>query len=182
RVAAPVSLVDLAPTVLELAGLDCDAIAGPGDGVSLAPALRPDAVAPSHPIVSEYHAEGVQAPAAMIRAGAHKLSVSLQDPDLLYDLASDPRELRDLAGSAAAEPVIQALRAELDRRLDLRAIDGLVRASQRERHLIARAMRQGAPTPWDHEPRFDAAAQYIRNREDMYELQRRARLESRSVD
>ena len=56
------------------------------------------AAAPDHPVVSEYHAEGVQAPSAMIRSGAHKLIVSLEDPDLLYDLACGsagaPRPLR----------------------------------------------------------------------------------------
>ncbi|MGH2913785.1 MAG: choline-sulfatase [Solirubrobacteraceae bacterium] len=178
RVAAPVSLADFAPTVLELAGLEADAIAGTGDGVSLVGALGPSGRQPTHPVLSEYHAEGVQAPSAMIRSGANKLIVSLQDPDLLYDLEADPRELRNIAADPAAGPVIERLRAELERRLDLHAIDARVRDSQRERHLIARAMRQGAATSWDHEPRFDAATQYIRNRADMYELQRRARLDS----
>jgi len=181
RVTQPVSLVDFAPTVLELAGLVVDAIAGPGDGVSLAGALSSGS-APPHPVVSEYHAEGVQAPAAMVRAGAHKLIVSLEDPDLLYDLDADPRELRDLSGAAESAAVIASLRAELERRLDLAEIGERVRASQRERFLVSRALRQGRPTPWDHEPTYDAAAMYIRNREDMYELQRRARLDSVTPD
>jgi choline-sulfatase len=177
RVAEPVSLADFAPTVLELAGLEADAIAGPGDGVSLAGALSGGA-APRHPVVSEYHAEGVQAPAAMVRSGPHKLIVSLEDPDLLYDLSADPLELRDLSGAPESAAVIAALRAELQARLDLADIGERVRASQRERFLVSRALRQGRPTPWDHVPTYDAAAMYIRNREDMYELQRQARLDS----
>jgi choline-sulfatase len=181
RVTGPVSLVDFAPTVLELAGLDPDAIAGTGDGVSLAPALHGGA-SPPHPVVSEYHAEGVRAPSAMIRSGAHKLIVSLEDPDVLYDLAEDPRELHDRAGDPDSGLVAADLRQELHRRLDLPDIDRQVRHSQRERRLVSAAMRQGRPTAWDFEPEYDAGRQYIRNREDMYELQRRARLDSRTPD
>ena len=177
RVTAPVSLADFAPTVLEMAGLAHDAIAGPGDGVSLADGLAGGS-APQHPVISEYHAEGVQAPAAMVRSGAHKLIASLQDPDLLYDLSADPLELRDLSGAPESAPVIAALRAELAGRLDLADIGERVRSSQRERFLVSRALRRGRPTAWDHVPSYDAAAMYIRNREDMYELQRRARLDS----
>jgi len=179
RVGRPVSLVDFAPTVLELAGLGTDAIAGEGDGVSLADAIGggPDAV-PARPVVSEYHAEGVQAPSAMVRSGRHKLIVSREDPDLLYDLEADPLELTDVSGSAEGAPVVARLRAELERRLDLEDIDARVRASQRERFLVSRALGQGRPTSWDYDPPYDAATRYIRNREDMYELQRRARLDS----
>jgi choline-sulfatase len=172
RVASPASLLDFAPTVLELAGLPADAVAGAGDGVSLAGG------GVDHPVISEYHAEGVQAPSAMIRSGSHKLIVSLEDPDLLYDLDADPAELHDLSGSASAAAVRDVLHAELARRLDLSDIDERVRVSQRERRLISRALRRGKPPAWDYQPPVDAGRQYIRNRADMYELQRQARLDS----
>src|ERR1700761_1629189 len=177
RVTQPVSLADFAPTVLELAGLPVDAIAGAGDGVSLAGAVA-GGDAPEHPVISEYHAEGVQAPSAMVRSGAHKLIVSLEDPDLLYDLQADPRELTDISAAPESAAVVARLRGELEQRLDLAEIGERVRVSQGERFLVSRALRQGRPTAWDHEPTYDAAAMYIRNREDMYELQRRARLDS----
>jgi choline-sulfatase len=177
RIAEPVSLVDFAPTVLELAGLSADAIAGEGDGVSLAGAIEGGG-ATARPVLSEYHAEGVQAPAAMVRSGRHKLIASRQDPDLLYDLEIDPQELTDLSAQPGMDGVLASLHAELERRLDLDDIGARVRVSQRERLLVSRALRQGRPTPWDHEPSYDAALRYIRNREDMYELQRRARLDS----
>jgi choline-sulfatase len=169
RVSGPVSLLDVAPTLLELAGLDADAIAGIGDGESLlSPRVRP--------VISEYHAEGVQAPSAMIRSGNEKMIVSLQDPDLLFDLAADPLELHRLH---AQEPV---LREALESQLNLRDIDRRVRASQRERHLISAALHRGVPPAWDHQPHVDAAAQYVRNRDDLYALQRRARLDSGDPD
>ncbi|MGI8711919.1 MAG: choline-sulfatase [Solirubrobacteraceae bacterium] len=170
RVSEPVSLVDVAPTLLELAGLD--------DGVTNAPArslLRPG----GRPVISEYHAEGVQAPSAMIRWGAAKLIVSLEDPDLRYDLAADPLELEDRSGEAE---LVTGLRDQLAARLDLADVDRRVRVSQRERRLVSAALRRGHYTPWDHQPEVDASRQYVRNRDDLYELQRRARLDSGDPD
>ena len=163
RVAEPVSLLDVAPALLELAGL--------GSGASLLSA-RPDA-----PVVSEYHAEGVQAPSVMIRSGRHKLIVSGEDPDLLYDLESDPLELHNLAEDGASAEIRERLREQLSARFDLDELDRRVRTSQRERRLVSDALRNGRYTSWDYEPPADAASQYVHNRDDLYELQRRARLE-----
>lgn len=169
RESAPVSLVDVAPTLLELAGLDVDAIAGEGDGESL---LSPRA----RPVISEYLGEGVQAPSAMVRSGDDKLIVSLEDPDLLFDLSADPQELQPRDASTTA------LREELERVLDLDDVDRRVRASQRERHLISAALHRGKAPVWDHQPQVDASLQYVRNRDDLYALQRRARLDSGDPD
>jgi choline-sulfatase len=169
RVSTPVSLLDVTPTLLELAGLPLDALAGSGDGESLLSARV-------RPVISEYHGEGVHAPSAMIRSRDEKLIVSLQDPDLLFDLAADPLEL---ASRQAEEP---ALREALESELDLRDIDRRVRVSQRERHLISAALHRGRPPAWDHQPVVDASVQYVRNRDDIYALQRRARLDSGDPD
>jgi choline-sulfatase len=169
RAAAPVSLLDVAPTLLQLAGLAPDAVAGSGDGESL---LSPR----GRPVVSEYHGEGVQAPSAMVRSGDEKLIVSLEDPDLLFDLAADPLELQNLPRDAPL------LREALESALNLRDIDRRVRASQRERHLISAALHRGRAPVWDHQPVVDAGVQYVRNRDDLYALQRRARLDSGDPD
>jgi choline-sulfatase len=183
RVSEPVSLVDVAPTLLSLAGVEAGGLQF--DGVDLAGSLGgagpagvggAGSAAPGHPVISEYHAEGVRAPSAMVRAGDHKLIVSLEDPDLLYDLGSDPRELADLSGSRP--DLVASLRAALAGRLDLPEIDRRVRVSQRERRLVSSALRQGRYTSWDYQPQVDATTQYVRNREDLYELQRRARLDA----
>ncbi|MBV9416660.1 MAG: choline-sulfatase, partial [Solirubrobacterales bacterium] len=61
RVSSPVSLLDLAPTLLELAGVDSAGVAM--DGVSLVDALRCSPSSSPGPVISEYYAEGVNAPA-----------------------------------------------------------------------------------------------------------------------
>jgi choline-sulfatase len=174
RVAEPVSLLDVAPTVLDLAGISDHGLEL--DGVSLAPALAGGAPVRG-PVIAEYHAEGVQAPAAMVRSGRHKLIVCGHDPDLLYDLDDDPHERHDLAAAGGHQSAIAALRSELDARLDLADIERRVRVSQRERALVSRALRRGRHTSWDYQPPGEAAVSYVRNRQDLYELQRQARLD-----
>jgi choline-sulfatase len=129
-------------------------------------------------VICEYHAEGVNAPAAMIRDGHHKLIVCGDDPDLLYDLDADPHELTSLAARPEHQAVVTALRAALAERLDLAEIERRVLVSQRERHLVASALAMGEFTAWDYQPELDASMRYVRSRSDLYELQRRARLES----
>ena len=175
RVAEPVSLLDLAPTLLELAG---DQDAGELDGASLVPRL--DGRAPTRPraIVGEYLAEGVTAPAVMVRRERFKLVCCEGDPDQLYDLDADPHELANLAGTPAHADVYQSLRAEVADRWDLHDLRDRVLASQHQRRLISRALDQGTHTPWDYQPEADGAMRYVRSRADLYDLQRRARLDA----
>ncbi len=60
-------------------------------------------------VVAEYLAEGVTAPAVMIRRGPYKYIRCPGDPDQLYELDSDPRELVNLAaGSRPCRGVLGA--------------------------------------------------------------------------
>ena len=179
RVAEPVSLLDLAPTLLDLAGLDAGDL-GEIDGRSLAPVLRGEG-GRGAPVLAEYLAEGVTAPMVMVRDGSAKYVRCPGDPDVLYDLAADPRELRNLAGGASegdAGAAAARLRAEADRRWDLAALERAVLDSQRERRLVVPALNRGRHTAWDYEPQSQAAMRYVRTNADLYELQRRARLDA----
>jgi choline-sulfatase len=171
RVSSPRSLVDLAPTVLELCGVE------PAGIVTDGRPLMSSSSRPTVPVVCEYHAEGVTAPAAMIRDERFKLIVSRGDPDQLYDLEADPLELSNLATVPEQASRVEALRSELATRLDLDAIERRVLGSQRERRLVAAALATGSATPWDYQPLVDASTQYVRTREDLYHLQRVARLD-----
>ena len=94
RVAASVSLLDLMPTLVDLAGGD-PALGGPIDGRSLAPHLV--GRTGHDEALGEYLAEGAIAPMVMIRRGPFKFIHSPPDPDQLYDLAADPGERANLA-------------------------------------------------------------------------------------
>jgi choline-sulfatase len=179
RRAAPVSLLDLAPTLLELASVrpseELDM-----DGSSLVPLLEVGR-APERPsnVVAEYLAEGVTSPAVMVRRGRHKLIHCPGDPDQLYDLEDDPRELVNLAERPAHGGLHRELRAEVDAHWDLADLERRVLESQRERRLVAAALGAGRPHGWEFQPSADASKQYVRSRTDLYELQRRARLDAR---
>jgi len=158
-VAGPVSHLDLAPTLAQMAG--AEPMESAFAGRSLLPALG-GADVPEGVVTSEYLAEGVTAPAVMVRRGRHKLVRCPGDPDLLYDLEADPRELYDLAALLAHARVRDELSAEAERRWDLAALREDVLESQSQRRLVAAALTVGAHTPWDHQPFFDASRQYVR--------------------
>ena len=168
RVGEPVSLLGLAPTLLDLCGLE------PGfesDGRSFAPALAGNAVGAD--VVAEYLAEGVTSPALMLRRGRHKYIWCEDDPEQLYDLEADPHELVNLAGEETA--LCAELRAEIDDRWDVPALRAAVLRSQDERRLVAAGLRRGQSTSWSFQPR--AEARYVQGDDDLYEFQRRARLD-----
>ncbi|MBV8342769.1 MAG: choline-sulfatase, partial [Gammaproteobacteria bacterium] len=176
-VAQSVSLIDLLPTLLELAGDGATPrLATELEGRSLMPHLQGSG---GHDeVLGEYLAEGAIAPIVMIRSGRHKFIHSPADPDQLYDLAEDPDELRNLAagrGLAASDAHAQALRARVGRTWALATLHEQVLASQRRRRLVDAALRLGRQTAWDYQPVSDASRQYVRNNETLEELEASAR-------
>jgi choline-sulfatase len=172
-------VLDLAPTLLELAA-DPRAEELEPDGTSLTPLLDGRTATRPAAVVAEYLAEGVSSPALMIRRGPHKFVSCEGDPDQLYDLAHDPHELVNLADRPASADLRRAFRGALAECWDMGLLEQRVLQSQRERRLVAEALATGRRTSWDHRPDADAATRYVRSGADMYELQRRARLDSGS--
>jgi choline-sulfatase len=160
RVLAPVSQLDLAPTLAELA--EAPAAEAAFEGSSLVGALRGESGGPGEAF-AEYLAEGVHAPAVMIRRERHKYIRCPGDPDLLYDLANDPLELRNLADDAGGAEIAAAFRSESDERWNLGELEQHVLESQRARRLVASALARGAYAPWDFQPYVDASLQYVRS-------------------
>jgi choline-sulfatase len=153
-VAAPVSLLDLAPTLLDLAGVT-DEERTPLDGESLL-AARGDRI-----VFSEYHVEKVRAPCFMARKGRHKLVHVHGHDERLFDLEADPGEWHDLLGSPELADVERELRDAVHARFDAARLAAEGAASIHRRELIARAMARNG-THWDHQPFFDARRQYVR--------------------
>ncbi len=163
RVAEPVSLIDLLPTLLEVAGQRRGfRPAVPIDGESLLPAARGRRRARGV-VHAEYMAEGTAEPMFMIRRGAFKYVSAPGDPPLLFDLSRDPGETRNLAGRAELAEVEAGFAAEVATEWDAEAIRRDVLASQRARRLVHGALTTGRPHAWDFQPRSDAAKAYYRD-------------------
>jgi choline-sulfatase len=177
RVAHSASLVDLLPTLNELAGAKAENIAAPLAGHSLVPQLAGNAAKDRDrdEVIGEYLAEGAIAPLVMIRRGRYKFVHSPVDPDQLYDLLEDPDELQNLAPDPQHASRIGEFRAETARRWDLPTLHAAVLASQRRRHLVYDALRMGRYTPWDFQPHRDASRLYVRNDQDLGDLEAMAR-------
>ncbi|MDJ0769386.1 MAG: choline-sulfatase [Ilumatobacter sp.] len=161
-----VSLLDLAPTLLDLAGVEATE---PMEGASVLPFVSsPD---PDRTVVGEYLGEGAVAPIFMIRRGDLKLVWCSADPPQLYDVAADPHELTNLADDPAHGATLESFTAEVTKRWDVDRIDAEVRASQRDRADVDRALRRGRYRSWDHQPTVDAGQQYMRNHLDLNDVE-----------
>lgn len=173
RVRESASLVDVLPTLIELSGGNLADCAAPIDGNSLTAQL---AGAPgSDEVIGEYLAEGAIAPLVMIKRNRYKFVHSPTDPDQLYDLAEDPDELVNLAQAPSQQTRVREFRAEVAQRWDLPALHAAVLDSQRRRHLVYRALRAGRYAPWDFQPLRDATRLYVRNDQELGDLESMAR-------
>lgn len=141
----PVSLLDLSVTIAE----HFDAELRAADGATDLLALARKQSDPDRIIFSEYHAAGAVSGAFMLRKGRWKLIRYVGFSDELFDLESDPEELRNRAADPECADVLQDLDAELHKICDPEATDRQAFADQAA--LIERhggrdaALRLGAP-------------------------------------
>ena len=109
---APVSLVDLLPTLLDFAGLPP---AGEAEGESLRPTMA-NGFDADRPLFSEFHQSGSAAwgprvhPTRMVRQGPWKFIYTHGMRDQLFHTANDPDEVRDLGGDPAHADTLRRLR------------------------------------------------------------------------
>jgi len=136
RIADPVSLIDLAPTIVDLAGASAlPSISGRVVTSLLRGEPLPDQTAP------EIYVENVPgwAPTArMVRRGRHKLirHVGFEMPQL-FDLEADPGETTDLAGDPGQADVVADLDALVRAGWDPDAIGLAVDRHRAERTAVA---------------------------------------------
>ncbi|NBQ79169.1 MAG: choline-sulfatase [Betaproteobacteria bacterium] len=185
RVAAHVSLVDLLPTFLEAAvgptataaeAATADQASVPGEvagrcvvpvdtlhGQSLLPLARGDASGEDRIVISEYSSEGVCAPSRMLREGPWKYIITNGLPPLLFNLASDPDELVNLADQPGHAELQARLHARLVADWDPPQVHARILESQKTRLFLAEV--QGSSprySNWAYQPFVDESQRFIR--------------------
>jgi len=168
-VTAPVSTLDICPTLCALAGISMDEVKPWTDGQSLLPLTQGEER--TAPVAIEYAAEASYAPLVSLRYGKWKYNRCALDPDQLFDMDADPHELNNLATDPAHKGTLNSLRAKSGARWDLAAFDAAIRASQARRHLVYDALRKGGHFPWDYQPLQQASERYMRNHMDLNVLE-----------
>ena len=167
-----VSLLDLVPTMLDLADVERPELL---DGTSLVPLLSGDRD-PERVVHGEYLGEGAIAPILMIRRGTLKFIFCDADPPQLYDLASDPDELVNLCNVDEHSATVAGFEAEVRRRWKPAELKAAVIANQHARRTVDTALRKGRHMSWDHQPIYDATGQYMRNHLDLNKVEASRRL------
>ena len=150
RVSAPVSLVDILPTLVESATGSTEGLVTACDGESLVPLLdkdKPDRIA-----LSEHIDGGTKGPRVMLRQGSLKMVYSEDYPVQFYKLNSDPRELNNLAGDPAWEGVQKRLQNQIYSTWDLPALKQAVIDNQKIRQMLQRSLAKGKVQEWEHYP------------------------------
>lgn len=135
RIETPVSLIDMAPTVCELAGLeerDCF------DGESLLSLARGDITQIRSWALASYSGITSNTMSWMLRKGDYKLIVHEGYPSRLFNLRDDPGELNDLIEQEleTAAELLAILDGEVDRRATLETWE------EYRRHNFAQFQRQ----------------------------------------
>ncbi len=173
RIEAPVSTIDICPTLCELAGIDMNEVQPWSDGESLVKLGQ--GAEREAPVAMEYAAEASYAPLVSLRRGSLKYNRCALDPEQLFDLDTDPHELTNLVTDPAYAGPLSALRAEADARWDLDRFDAEVRQSQARRWVVYDALRNGAYCPWDYQPLQKASERFMRNHMDLNTVEETAR-------
>lgn len=177
RVSEPASLLDIFPTLLELAQIGPDQIKTKLDGKSLCPALAGTPL--SAPVLIEYIDGGTVAPRVCVRDGDKKLVVSRGYPSQLYDLSNDPLELVNLIGQGDPDEVRLTNMIEETWPLD-NLLDDVIE-SQVRRKLIDTALSKGREEIWDFVPRsLTQNTNYVRRGDAFPEVEQRGYLPYKS--
>ncbi|MFD2206702.1 choline-sulfatase [Kiloniella antarctica] len=170
---APVSNLDIVPTLADLAGVDLSDVLPWTDGETLVPLTL--GVERVSPVYMEYAAEGSYAPLVSIREGKYKFNHCELDPPQLFNLETDPNELNNLAAHDENAELLDSFLVKVRARWNLTLFDGQVRESQARRWVVYEALRNGGYFPWDFQPLQKASEKYMRNHMDLNILENNAR-------
>jgi len=84
-------------------------------------------------------------------------------------------ETNNLAGQSQYFDQLSRFRLERQNRWDVTKLRNQIIESQKQRHIVAKALNLRTLKSWDHQPFEDASQQYIRNHKEFWELLRLSR-------
>jgi choline-sulfatase len=161
RCSSVVSLVDLLPTFLDMAGLPAQETETMElDGTSILPLVQNPLSLGEDTAISDYLAIGPCVPCRMIVKGKYKYILTDDHPSLLYNLEADPNELVNLNDDTSCQEVIAELHAIACRDWNTEELTKKVLKSQNERNFIASI--PGETPKWDHIARIGDDTRFVR--------------------
>ena len=164
RITQHVSLVDLVPTLIEMAGEQPDEFTvEPLDGKSLIGLMADSDAAWPQNVYSEILAEGAAAPQIMIRNKQYKYIYSGSDPELLYDLEQDPNERHNCIAEPGLSDLVKEFRAQIVEKWDIPSLTQDVVLSQERRLFLRKVLHIRKFADWDFVATDQAAQQCLRS-------------------
>ena len=173
------SLVDLLPTFLDVANIDLSNFRRDMNGQSLLGLLTNHEENWGDEVLAEYTADATREPVVMIRYGQYKYIAAQNDPELLFDLKSDPNELSNLAHEKPFESVIEVFRRRVSEIWDLDDLGRRVRLSQKNRMIVRDGMKEGQLVNWDFSPTTDYSDLYVRSSNSHEVVDRKVRIKAK---
>jgi choline-sulfatase len=177
RVDTPVSLLDILPTLADIAGIDT--VSSELEGQSLVPLLQATTGTQQHtPVYAEHLDGGTIAPRVMLRRNDLKIVHSLAYPTQVYHLAEDPLELNNLADDPDWADTTAALLDDVSNRWDLKTLKQQVMHNQKVRQLLSRSLSKGKQRQWEHYPNpMRDSSRWVRAGDGFPEVEQRGYLD-----